>query len=201
MAFADIALGQIKALRQPATPRNYEIWYAYATGHHPSLNQKINETLKQNGALSEADLDQIYETFLPPTRLTERIDSVGSKVKDEIEQVMAMIDAAAGTANSYTESLADMTETLGQFEGPRGAARDRREPGAHHQGDGSVQPAAGSAAQCLQARNQRIAGQSRGGAQREPDRSADPARQPQILRHHARGRHRRRAQPRTSRCR
>ena len=45
MAYADIALGQLKALRQPAIPRNYEIWYAYATGYHPSLNQKINETL------------------------------------------------------------------------------------------------------------------------------------------------------------
>ena len=31
----------------------------------------------------------------------------------EIEQVMAMIDAAAGSANHYTESLADMTEKLG----------------------------------------------------------------------------------------
>jgi len=35
-------------------------------------------------------------------------------VMDEIEQVMAMIDAAAGSATSYTESLADMTEKLGQ---------------------------------------------------------------------------------------
>ena len=35
MAFAEIALGQIKALRQPATPRNYEVWYAYATGYQP----------------------------------------------------------------------------------------------------------------------------------------------------------------------
>ena len=30
MAFAEIALGQIKALRQPATPRHFEIWYTYA---------------------------------------------------------------------------------------------------------------------------------------------------------------------------
>ena len=46
MAFADIALGQIKALRQFASPRNYEIWYAYARGYHPALNQQINATLK-----------------------------------------------------------------------------------------------------------------------------------------------------------
>ena len=55
MAFAEIALGQIRALRQPATPRNFEIWYTYATGYNPSLNQMINETLARNGTLSEAD--------------------------------------------------------------------------------------------------------------------------------------------------
>ncbi len=114
MAFAEIALGQIKALGQPATPRNYEIWYAYATGYHPSLNQRINETLQRSGALSEADLEKIHQTYLSPARLTERIDSVGSHVKGEIEQVMAMIDAAAGSASSYTESLAGMSEKLVQ---------------------------------------------------------------------------------------
>jgi len=114
MAYADIALGQLKALRQPAIPRNYEIWYAYATGYQPSLNQKINETLQQHGNLTEGDLETIYETFLAPARLSDRIGSVGSKVMDEIEQVMAMIDAAAGSATSYTESLADMSEKLGQ---------------------------------------------------------------------------------------
>ena len=74
MAFAEIALGQIKALRQPATPRNFEIWYAYATGYHPSLNQRINETLKNSGVLAENNLENIYATYLSPTRLTERID-------------------------------------------------------------------------------------------------------------------------------
>ncbi|MBS0535772.1 MAG: GGDEF domain-containing protein [Proteobacteria bacterium] len=113
MAFCEIALGQIKALRQAATPRNYEIWYSYATGYHPSLNQKINETLSQNGTLSEADLESIYGTYLAPNRLTDRIDTVGSKVMGEIEQVMAMIDAAAGSASSYTESLAGMSEKIG----------------------------------------------------------------------------------------
>ncbi|MDI1342634.1 MAG: diguanylate cyclase [Pseudolabrys sp.] len=113
MAFCEIALGQIRALRQPATPRNYEIWYAYATGYHPALNQKINETLGANGTLSDADLDEIYSAYLSPTRLTDRIDKVGSQVMGEIEQVMAMIDAAAGSASNYTESLADMTEKLG----------------------------------------------------------------------------------------
>src|ERR1043165_7329158 len=96
LAFSEIALGQIKALRQPAYPRNYEVWYAYATGYNPTLNQTINETITRNGTLSAADVDQIYETYLSPARLTDRIDNVGSRIVDEIDQVMAMVDAAGG---------------------------------------------------------------------------------------------------------
>jgi diguanylate cyclase len=44
LAFAEIALGQIKALRQHATPRVYDVWYSYVTGYNPSLNQTIDET-------------------------------------------------------------------------------------------------------------------------------------------------------------
>src|SRR5947209_11298122 len=101
-AFAEIALGQIKALRQPAYPRNYEVWYAYATGYNPTLNQTINETLTRNGTLSTADVDQIYDTYLSPARLTDRIDNVGGQIVDEIEQVMSMIDTAVGSATNYT---------------------------------------------------------------------------------------------------
>src|SRR6188508_395053 len=102
MAFADIALGQIRALRQPASPRHFEVWYTYATGYNPSLNQTINETLARSGTLSEADVDQIYETYVSANRFTDRIDRVGSQVMDEIGQVMAMIGAAAGSASHYS---------------------------------------------------------------------------------------------------
>jgi len=54
MAFADIALGQMKALRQPATPRNYEIWYAYASGYHPALNQQAVRTESLTDPLTQS---------------------------------------------------------------------------------------------------------------------------------------------------
>ena len=113
MAFAEIALGQIRALRQPASPRHFEIWYNYATGYNPSLNQMVNETLTRNGSLSEADIDQIYDSYISATRFGDRIGAVGSQVMGEIEQVMAMIGAAVGNASSYGESLADVSQQLG----------------------------------------------------------------------------------------
>jgi diguanylate cyclase len=114
IGFAEIALGQIRALGQPASPRNFEIWYHYATGYNQSLNQSINEALAKKGVLSEGDLDQIYDTYVAASRMGERIDSVGDRVLDEIKQVMAMIDAAAGSATSYSERLSLATESLAE---------------------------------------------------------------------------------------
>jgi diguanylate cyclase len=112
VAFAEIALGQIRALRQPASPRNFEIWYHYATGYNQSLNQSINEALAKKGVLTDTDLDQLYDTYLAVSRMGERIDSVGERVLDEIKQVMTTIDAAAGSATSYSKRLNLASESL-----------------------------------------------------------------------------------------
>jgi diguanylate cyclase len=112
LEFAEIALGQIRALSQPASPRNFEIWYHYATGYNPALNRAINQTLEQKGKLDDAALGQIYDTYINANRLSDRIDTVGARVLDEIKQVLGMIDAAAGSATSYSASLADASEEL-----------------------------------------------------------------------------------------
>jgi diguanylate cyclase len=112
MAFAELALGQIKSLRQTAIPRNYEIWYVYATGYNSQLNKIINETLARNGKLSEADLDQIYETYLSHIKTTDRIDKVGSRVIGEIDDVMRLISDALGMSASYDDSLNRADEKL-----------------------------------------------------------------------------------------
>src|ERR1700726_2805337 len=112
MAFAEVALGQIKSLRQTAIPRNYEIWYVYATGHNSPLNKIINETLARNGKLTEADLEQIYETYLSQIKTTDRIDKVGARVIGEIDDVMALITDALGMSASYDDRLSGATRKL-----------------------------------------------------------------------------------------
>jgi diguanylate cyclase len=112
LAFAEVALGQIKSLRQTAVPRNYEIWYVYATGYNSPLNKIINETLARNGKLTEADLEQIYETYLSQIKTTDRIDKVGARVIGEIDDVMTLITDALGMSASYDDSLSGAAKTL-----------------------------------------------------------------------------------------
>ncbi|TMJ56214.1 MAG: GGDEF domain-containing protein [Alphaproteobacteria bacterium] len=112
MAFAEVALGQIRSLRQTAIPRNYEIWYVYATGYNAPLNKIINETLARNGRLTEADLEQIYETYLSHLKTTDRIDKVGARVIGEIDDVMRLINDALGMSASYEASLSGASQEL-----------------------------------------------------------------------------------------
>jgi diguanylate cyclase len=112
MAFAEVALGQIRSLRQSAVPRNFEIWYVYATGHNAPLNKIINETLARNGRLSEADLEQIYETYLSHIKTSDRIDKVGARVIGEIDDVMMLISDALGMSESYDAKLSGATQKL-----------------------------------------------------------------------------------------
>src|ERR1700755_2027950 len=118
MAFAEVALGQIKSLRQTAVPRNYEIWYIYATGYNAPLNKIINETLARHGKLSEADLEQIYDTYLSHLKTTDRIDKVGARVIGEIDDVMRLISDALGMSRSYDACLVGANQKTSGAEKP-----------------------------------------------------------------------------------
>ncbi|WP_315719952.1 MULTISPECIES: GGDEF domain-containing protein [unclassified Bradyrhizobium] len=112
IAFAEVALSQIKTLRHAANPRNYEIWYVYATGYNAQLNEIINGTLSRNGKLSQADLDQLYESYLAHLKTSDRIDKVGARVVGEIDDLMTMITDALGRTASYDASLAGADRML-----------------------------------------------------------------------------------------
>ncbi|CCD98886.1 GGDEF domain-containing protein [Bradyrhizobium sp. STM 3809] len=112
MAFAEVALSQIKTLRHSANPRNYEIWYVYATGYNAQLNEIINGTLARNGRLSQSELDQLYESYLAHLKTSDRIDKVGARVVGEIDDLMEMLTDALGRTASYDASLAGADRML-----------------------------------------------------------------------------------------
>lgn len=105
-------MSQIKARGLSALPRNYEVWFTYASGYHSDLSNAVNAILSEKGAITQAQIDTIYESYLSPGRMGDKIDLVGNRVMSEIEQVMAMLDAAAGHASAYGDDLAGATQRL-----------------------------------------------------------------------------------------
>ena len=110
LAFADIAMGQIKALSQAATPRNFEIWYNYATGYNPALNQLINQTLAQK---RQAQRRRSRRHLPPISRPAGRaIASTRSIRACSTRSNRFWSRSTPPTATNYSASLADVTAKL-----------------------------------------------------------------------------------------
>lgn len=116
IAFSDAAIQRLRAHKHPAYPRNYELWYTYATGYNAALNRAINEALERVPLISEQDLELLYETYLSPLRLSERVDSIGTRILSEIAEVADVLKNARESNDDYgstLERLADEAEQLG----------------------------------------------------------------------------------------
>jgi diguanylate cyclase len=112
MAFASVAFEKMKDLQHAPTPHNYEVWYNYASAAHQSLNQAVNDLIAGTGTVSQSDLDELYEKFLAPTRLSDQIDVFGTQVMGEIDEIMTFIDGTLDSTTRHTENLADMTAQI-----------------------------------------------------------------------------------------
>jgi diguanylate cyclase len=104
---------QIHALRAPADPPSFHLWYAYAAQSFPAINQAINEMLKREGSISIRELDHIYDQYLSPSAIAGRVEKFGTGISDEVDRVIGMIDAAIGTGADYAEHLSGASERLG----------------------------------------------------------------------------------------
>ncbi|BCJ90718.1 GGDEF domain-containing protein [Terrihabitans soli] len=112
IVFGESAIERIKAYRHPAYPRIYEVWYTYATCYNPLLNQAINDVLKKRGSLSEQDLDALYDMHLSASRFPTRYDEVGTKIREEVDHMVAMLDKARGSADEYSTTLDSINKTI-----------------------------------------------------------------------------------------
>src|SRR5262245_19346288 len=110
ITFADVALGKIRDLQHPADPSSYRSWFTYAAESNRSQNLIADETLARARTISPAELEKLYG-YAQPDR-SDNVDKLAAGVADEVEQVMAMIDAAVGTVATYRDGLSNVTEQL-----------------------------------------------------------------------------------------
>jgi diguanylate cyclase len=110
--FANRALALIKALKLPASPRIYELCYAYGTGEYPSLNLVINDLLNRRVAVGGEQIEQIGARYVPPRDERERFDKVGSHVNRVIGRVLGSLGNIIGDEEAFSADLAQTPDRL-----------------------------------------------------------------------------------------
>jgi diguanylate cyclase len=113
MAIARIALEQIAFLDLPADPDSFAVWYAYAAAQNPLINEQINGLLSGNSTLSIADIDRISDDYLSPIRTSTRLQNTGIELATEVDHIVDLVEAAAGSAATYRADLTNAHRELG----------------------------------------------------------------------------------------
>ncbi len=112
VVYAEMALDHIRRNRIPAYPRFYELWYTYAAGFNQSLNRAVNTLLHEHGDMALDDLQAIYNQFLSPHRLGDRIGQVGGQFSSELKDTMELLTRSANTTANYGALLEEACSAL-----------------------------------------------------------------------------------------
>jgi diguanylate cyclase len=102
----------IKGLKLPATPRIYEFCYAYTTGDYPSLNMAINDLLSRRIAIGDATIRQIGAKYIPQSQNGERIEHVGSRVKEVISEMLGALGTIINAEGTFSSDIDEAGEKL-----------------------------------------------------------------------------------------
>lgn len=105
ISYGEAALSYIRRNVIPAHPRNYETWYTYAAGFNQSLNRAINDLIATKGSISADDLQRIYTRFLSPNRLGDRVDEVGTRVAEEVQDLVDAIRISTDATSDFGKTL------------------------------------------------------------------------------------------------
>lgn len=97
-----------------ATPRAYAVWYAYVSGELPLLSDAVKRLTAQNGCLTEADIDDLHESYLDGRRLASATGDISRVVLSEIAAITEILDLSLGSTTQYGESLRGLAQDLAQ---------------------------------------------------------------------------------------
>lgn len=119
MAHGERAISLLKQLRKPASPRNYELLFAFTAATNKELCKDFRNALETDSCLTEEAAERIYQKHLSNTDVMEQVEEVGSQVCQQMNDIMMAIEAASERTGSYGESLQGMNDKLSGIESPQ----------------------------------------------------------------------------------
>ncbi len=111
---AIIVLESLKRAGLPATPRNYELWFAHLDGRHPSLTRDIEIATDAFGKVTQANADALYRAHLQRADLTSNVVDVITRMNAEVADLSELVESAGENATGNSKTLGGLSEQLRQ---------------------------------------------------------------------------------------
>jgi diguanylate cyclase len=122
-AFAKTALALMGNAGVMATPENFELFYAYASGENPAIAEAMDEILNSKQPLQPELLAELRLRCLSDARVAVTMESLGGNITALIEGVQDRLDNSARDTADYMDMLSAAT---GELSAPRSPADLRK---------------------------------------------------------------------------
>ncbi|MGL1920394.1 MAG: GGDEF domain-containing protein [Hyphomicrobiales bacterium] len=96
-----------------ANPINYEIIFTYTQGFNKSLILAVNQIIRSDIGDKSAALAEVHKKLISNNASVAKVDEITNQMADEVDQITAMISAAMGDTNNYSETLGEANTELG----------------------------------------------------------------------------------------
>jgi diguanylate cyclase len=117
-AFAKTALALMGSAGVVATPDNFELFYAYASGENPAITQVMAAIVESKKPFTPELLADLRLRCLSGARAAQTMESLGGNMGTLIDDVLGKLESSARDAASYKDTLSAATGELGGERSP-----------------------------------------------------------------------------------
>jgi len=112
-AFAKTALALMGGAGVVATPANFELFYAYASGDNPAVTQALSSIIDSKRPFTPELLADLRLRFLSGARAAQAMESLGGNMGTVIDDILGKLENSARDTASYKDALSAATGELG----------------------------------------------------------------------------------------
>jgi diguanylate cyclase len=116
--FAQTALALMGERGIVATPENFELFYAYASGENPAVTQVMGAAIKDGKIFTPAMMADLRLRYLTGARAAAAMDALGGDIGTVIGEVLGKLEASARETSDYKNTLSAATGQLGGERSP-----------------------------------------------------------------------------------
>ncbi|TWU41359.1 Diguanylate cyclase DosC [Novipirellula aureliae] len=110
--YARQALGYIGKFQTPPTPNVYEVWYRYAEGNCPPINEQLSYAIHDAKSADYELLNQLHEQFLAWNDRAAITGDLGEQLSLTIEDVESILSEQRSTHDDFQDATGKMSDRV-----------------------------------------------------------------------------------------
>jgi len=115
---AATALDFAAAHNTPPTPRNFELWYTYASRENTALNRALDEVVEAGETIDPWWFDNLCEEHLSPRGLNEGVANISRRIDGELGCVLGILQAGLTGNTRAVEALGRLSQRIASVSEP-----------------------------------------------------------------------------------